>query len=53
MSDNKDLLLITGYSGIGDRLCDIIGSYIIAKHLGYKLNVIFNPVNGIKHDWGN
>jgi hypothetical protein len=52
MSDNKDILLINGYSGIGDRICDIIGSYIIAKYLGYKLNIIFNPVNGSKQEWG-
>ena len=52
MSDNKDLLLIIDYSGLGDRLCDIIGSYIIAKYLGYKLNIIFNPVNGSKQEWG-
>ena len=53
MSDNKNLLSIIGYSGLGDRLCDIIGSYIIAKYLGYKLNIIFNPVIGLKHAWGN
>lgn len=52
MADNKDLLLINGYSGLGDRLCDIIGSYIIAKYLGYKLNVLFNPANSNKHEWG-
>lgn len=53
MSDNKDLVLIIGYySGLGDRLCDIIGSYIISKYLGYKLNVSFNPIIGTKHDWG-
>jgi hypothetical protein len=53
MSDNKDLLQILSYGGIGDRLCDIIGSYIISKYLGLKLNVLFNPVIGIKHAWGN
>ena len=53
MSDNnKDLLQILSYGGIGDRLCDIIGSYIISKYLGLKLNVLFNPVIGTKHDWG-
>ena len=51
MSDNN-LLQIISYGGIGDRLCDIICSYIISKYLGYKLNVLFNPVIGIKHDWG-
>lgn len=52
MADNKDILLINGYSGIGDRICDIVGPYIIAKYLGYKLNVLLNPVNGNKHEWG-
>ena len=52
MADNKDLLLINGYSGLGDRICDIVGSYIIAKYLGYKLNVLFNPVIGTKQAWG-
>ena len=50
MVDKKDLLLINGYSGIGDRICDIVGPYIIAKYLGYKLNVLLNPVNGNKHE---
>jgi hypothetical protein len=48
----KNLIQILSYGGVGDRLCDIIGSYIISKYLGYKLNVLFNPVNGTKHDWG-
>ena len=52
MDDNKNLLQILSYGGLGDRLCDIIGSYIISKYLGLKLNVLFNPVIGIKHDWG-
>jgi len=52
MSDNNDLLLINGYSGIGDRICDIVGPYIIAKYLGYKLNILFNPIIGNKHEWG-
>lgn len=52
MNDNKNLLQILSYGGLGDRLCDIIGSYIISKYLGLKLNVLFNPVIGIKHDWG-
>jgi hypothetical protein len=52
MSDNKNLLLINGYSGIGDRICDIVGPYILAKYLGYKLNILLNPVNGHKHGWG-
>ena len=52
MDDNKDLLQILSYNGLGDRLCDIIGSYIISKYLGLKLNIFFNPVIGIKHDWG-
>jgi hypothetical protein len=50
--DNNNLIQILSYGGVGDRLCDIIGSYIISKYLGYKLNVLFNPVNGTKHDWG-
>ena len=52
MDDNKNLLQILSYGGVGDRLCDIIGSYIISKYLGLKLNVLFNPVIGVKHDWG-
>ena len=52
MDDNKNLLQILSYNGLGDRLCDIIGSYIISKYLGLKLNIFFNPVIGIKHDWG-
>ena len=52
MCDNKDLLLVNGYSGIGDRICDIVGPYIIAKYLGYKLNVLLNPVNSCRHGWG-
>ena len=48
----KNLIQILSYGGVGDRLCDIIGSYIISKYLGYKLNVLFNPVIGTKHDWG-
>ena len=52
MDDNKNLLQILSYGGLGDRLCDIIGSYIISKYLGLKLNVLFNPVIGTKHAWG-
>jgi hypothetical protein len=49
---DNNLIQILSYGGVGDRLCDIIGSYIISKYLGYKLNVLFNPVVGTKHDWG-
>ena len=52
INNDKNLIQILSYGGVGDRLCDIIGSYIISKYLGLKLNVLFNPVIGTKHDWG-
>ena len=52
MDDNKNLLQMVSYEGVGDRLYDIIGSYIISKYLGLKINVLFNPVIGVNHDWG-
>ena len=50
MNDNN--ILIKLKNGLGDRLLDLIGFYIICRYLNYKPYVNFNS-HYIKWDWGS
>jgi len=48
MNNNVNITLI---NGLGDKLLDLIGFYILSKYLNYNPNIIFNN-DGI-FNWGN
>ena len=46
MNNNATIVL---NNGLGDKLLDLIGFYVICKYLNYKPNVTFNDDN----HWGS
>jgi hypothetical protein len=50
-NDNRNSAIITLRNGLGDKLLDIIGFYVICKCLNYKSYVRFNKLVE-EFDWG-
>jgi hypothetical protein len=46
-----NLVNIHLFTGLGDKLLDLIGFFILCKHMNYKSNITFN--NGNVFAWGN